>query len=92
LCFACTGHHRAPLQTVALAGFDFVFARFEHAAEAAMDMWHMIAAVEVIIDKHLPIAGQLIRTAFKPPELVCVQVIKPLKEIAAQKFFQFWAA
>ena len=64
--FAYIWHDRARLHTKTLASFDLVVAVIENAVQAAVNMRHVIAAVEIIVDEDFPVAVDSIVAAFEP--------------------------
>jgi hypothetical protein len=48
-------------------------------------MWYVITAVEVVIDKDLPVAVQYVSTSLHPTEFFKAQLANLLSEIETQK-------
>jgi hypothetical protein len=78
------------LQAKTLTGFDRVIAVVQHAVQAAVDMRHVIAAIEIIIDEDFPVAVKRVTAALEPVQLFKVQAFKTVKEILAEKIFERW--
>jgi hypothetical protein len=76
------------LQAKPPAGFDRVTAVVEYAVEALMKIGHVIAAVEVIIDKDLPVAVESVAPPLSPVEITQIQPSHSADEIGAEKVFE----
>src|SRR6476660_860215 len=63
------GDHRARLQAIAIFVFDGVLLVVENAIQAFVEMRHVITTIEVVIDKYLPVAGDIVRSAVEIMEL-----------------------
>src|ERR1019366_2257870 len=57
--------HRTGLQAVSVFGLDGVLLVLEHAVQRLVQMGHVIAAVEIVVHEHLPVAAQTVRPALK---------------------------
>ena len=84
------GRDRARLETKALAGFNRVLGGIENAVQPAVNMWNVITAVEVVINKDLPVAVQRVSTPLHPMEFFKAQLANPLSQIDTQKAFEGW--
>src|SRR5262245_38392701 len=69
-----TAGKRTPLKTETIAEFDLVFGIIENAIEALVQMRHVISAVEIIIDKHLPITVERVMAPFEPVKLIQIDL------------------
>ena len=67
------GHHRARLQAVAIVVLDGVLPIIEHAVQGFVQVRHVVSAVEVVVDEHLPVALQAVRTSLEKMQRCQVQ-------------------
>src|ERR1044072_3488517 len=88
LCFNSISHDRAPLQTVMLAVLDQVLAVIQHTVESLVQIRHVITTVEIVIDKHFPIAVEVIMTALKPMQISQLQRAYLRDQLIAKKLLQ----
>ena len=72
----------------ALTGFDLVSAVIENTVQGAVNVRHVIATIEIIIDKNFPIAFDDIRAAFEPRKLLKRQFLNSFSKIFAEKRFK----
>ena len=68
--------HRTRLEAEVLAVFNTVIVVFENAVEAFVQVRHVIAAVEIIIDKDFPVAVESVATALDPMKIAEMQLLK----------------
>ena len=74
------------MEAEASAVFNRVAAVIEHAVESLVQMRHVISAVEIIIDKDLPIAVQAVRAALNPMQILKSQVGDLRAKVVPDKF------
>ncbi len=53
-----------------------------------MNLRHVVAAVEIIVDEYFPIAVDRVDTPLKPMQSFEIQGLKPFNEIASEKCFE----
>src|SRR5664279_3133477 len=58
-------NHRTRLQAVPVFVLDGVLLVIEHAVERLVQMRHVVSAIEVVVDKHLPVALQRVHAALE---------------------------
>ena len=66
------GNHRTGLQTVTIFVFDGVLLVIENGIQSLVQMRHVIAAVEIVVDEDLPIAMNVIGSAVEEVQLADV--------------------
>src|SRR5271166_219835 len=62
-------NHRTRLQAVPIFVLDGVLLVLEHAVECLVQMRHVVSAIEVVIDKHLPVAPQRVHAALEEMQM-----------------------
>src|SRR5687767_13819944 len=85
--FGAVADDRAPLQTMTLAVLDHVLAVIEHAVETFVQVRNVITAVEVVVDKHFPVAVEVVMTALEPMQCAKLQPSDLINEVSAKKAF-----
>ena len=58
------------------AVFNRVLTMVENAVETLVQMRHVIAAVEIVVDKDFPVAVQSVATALDPIKIAKIQFLK----------------
>ena len=59
-----------------LTVFNAVIAIFENAVETLVQVRHVVAAVEIIIDKNFPVAVERVATSLDPMKIAKMQFLK----------------
>src|SRR6185503_18996976 len=88
LCLSAISNYRTPLQTVMLAVLDRVLAVVEHAVETFVQVRHVITTVKIVVDKHFPIAIELIMTTLEPMQISQLQRADLREQFIAEKLLQ----
>src|SRR5262249_534581 len=65
---------RTRLQTESIAAFDLVVGVIEHIVEATMQMRHVVAAIEIVIDEDFPIAVEHVVSPLVPMEAGRIEI------------------
>src|SRR5215470_62758 len=74
--------HRTRLQTVAILILDGVLLVVENAVQSLVQMGHVIAAVQVVVDEYFPVAGDFVRSAIEVAQLGEIKWFAPLYKTA----------
>src|SRR5215510_3250309 len=88
--FGAFAHDRAPLQTMSHAVLDHVVLVIKHAVETSVQVRHVISTVEIIIDKHFPIAVEAVMTPLEPMQVREWQLTRLRNQFLAKKIAQRW--
>src|SRR5215218_5979149 len=75
----------APLQTIVLTVFDHVFAVIKHTVEALVQIRHVITSIEIVIDKHFPVAVEVVMAPLKPMQVAQLQTTRLRDQIFTEK-------
>jgi len=70
---------------VALAIRDRVLAVVEDAIEPFVEMGHVITTIEIVVDKHLPVAVEGVTAAFHPLEAFKAERVELTHEIQPEE-------
>src|SRR5580658_1428769 len=81
----CGSHHGTGLQAVTIFVLDGVLLVVEHGIQAFVQMRDVVAAVEVVIDKHFPVAMNVEGSAVEVVQLADAEGRNALDE-TAEKF------
>ena len=71
------GDHRTRLQAVAIFILDGVLLVVENAVQSLVQVGHVVAAVEIVVDKDFPVAGDVV-----DPAIEVMQLGKPERRAA----------
>jgi hypothetical protein len=80
--------NRAGLQAEALADGDGVLAVVEDAVEPLVQVRHVIAAVEIVVDEHLPVAVQRVAAALHPAQSIEPQGPELAPQVVPEKLLE----
>src|SRR5215475_3210588 len=82
-------HHRAGLQAIPVFNFDGVLLVVEHTAQRLVQVWNVIAPVEVVVDENLPIARDVVNLAIKKMKLTESQRLASFPQPTQEIFERF---
>ena len=83
---------RARLQTGMLAELDRIPAVLENAVEALVQMRHVVAAIQIVVDEDLPVAVERVLPLLRPDQLVETRWRDAAREIGAEESLERRAA